>query len=225
VKVLLVEDEVRLADHVRRGLGAEGFVVDVVHNGSDGLFNAQVNNYDVVVLDIMLPRMNGYDVCRRMRQAGVWTPVLMLTAKDGEYDQADALDLGADDYLTKPFSFLVLVARLRALVRRGAPVRPTVLAAGDLTLDPASRCVRRGEHEVTLTPREFGLLHYLMRHRGDVVSKSDILESVWDANYEGDDNVVEVYVGYLRRKIDQPFGRHAIETVRGAGYRLAAGGG
>jgi two-component system OmpR family response regulator len=225
VKVLLVEDEVRLADHVRRGLGAEGFVVDVVHNGSDGLFNAQVNSYDVVVLDIMLPRMNGYDVCRRMRQAGVWTPVLMLTAKDGEYDQADALDLGADDYLTKPFSFLVLVARLRALVRRGAPVRPTVLAAGDLTLDPASRAVRRGEREVTLTPREFGLLHYLMRHRGDVVSKSDILESVWDANYEGDDNVVEVYVGYLRRKIDQPFGRHAIETVRGAGYRLAAGGG
>jgi two-component system OmpR family response regulator len=225
VKVLLVEDEVRLADHVRRGLGAEGFVVDVVHNGSDGLFNAQVNNYDVVVLDIMLPRMNGYDVCRRMRQAGIWTPVLMLTAKDGEYDQADALDLGADDYLTKPFSFLVLVARLRALVRRGAPVRPTVLTAGDLTLDPASRSVRRGEREVTLTPREFGLLHYLMRHRGDVVSKSDILESVWDANYEGDDNVVEVYVGYLRRKIDQPFGRHAIETVRGAGYRLAAGGG
>jgi two-component system OmpR family response regulator len=225
VKVLLVEDEVRLADHVRRGLAAEGFVVDVVHNGSDGLFNAQVNNYDVVVLDIMLPRMNGYDVCRQMRQAGVWTPVLMLTAKDGEYDQADALDLGADDYLTKPFSFLVLVARLRALVRRGAPVRPTVLAAGDLTLDPASRSVHRGEREVTLTPREFGLLHYLMRHRGDVVSKSDILESVWDANYEGDDNVVEVYVGYLRRKIDQPFGRHAIETVRGAGYRLAAGGG
>jgi two-component system OmpR family response regulator len=225
VKVLLVEDEVRLADHVRRGLGAEGFVVDVVHNGSDGLFNAQVNNYDVVVLDIMLPRMNGYDVCRRMRQAGIWTPVLMLTAKDGEYDQADALDLGADDYLTKPFSFLVLVARLRALVRRGAPVRPTVLSAGDLSLDPASRSVRRGEREVTLTPREFGLLHYLMRHRGDVVSKSDILESVWDANYEGDDNVVEVYVGYLRRKIDQPFGRHAIETVRGAGYRLAAGGG
>jgi two-component system OmpR family response regulator len=225
VRVLLVEDEVRLAEHVRRGLAAEGFVVDVVHDGNDGLFNARVNGYDVVVLDIMLPGLNGYDVCRRMRAAGVWTPVLMLTAKDGEYDQADALDLGADDYLTKPFSFLVLVARLRALIRRGAPVRPTVLAAGDLTLDPASRTVRRGDREVSLTPREFNLLHFLLRHRGDVVSKTAILESVWDANYDGDENIVEVYVGYLRRKIDQPFGRHAVETVRGAGYRLAAGGG
>jgi DNA-binding response OmpR family regulator len=225
VRVLLVEDEVRLAQNVRRGLSAEGFVVDVVHNGTDGLFNAEVSAYDVVVLDIMLPGLNGYEVCRRMRAAGVWTPVLMLTAKDGEYDQADALDLGADDYLTKPFSFLVLVARLRALIRRGAPVRPAVLVAGDLTLDPATRTVRRGDAQVTLTPREFGLLHFLMRHRGDVVSKSDILQSVWDANYEGDDNVVEVYVGYLRRKVDQPFGRRAIETVRGMGYRLAAGGG
>jgi DNA-binding response OmpR family regulator len=225
VRVLLVEDEVRLAENVRRGLAAEGFVVDVVHDGAEGLFRAQVDGYDVVVLDIMLPRLNGYDVCRRLRAAGVWTPVLMLTAKDGEYDQADALDLGADDYLTKPFSFLVLVARLRALIRRGAPARPTVLEAGDLTLDPAGRTVRRGGAEVTLTPREFGLLHFLMRHRGDVVSKTQILESVWDAHYDGDDNVVEVYVGYLRRKIDQPFGRHAIETVRGAGYRLAAGGG
>jgi DNA-binding response OmpR family regulator len=225
VRVLLVEDEVRLAENVRRGLAAEGFVVDVVHDGAAGLFRAEVDGYDVVVLDIMLPRLNGYDVCRRLRAAGVWTPVLMLTAKDGEYDQADALDLGADDYLTKPFSFLVLVARLRALIRRGAPARPTVLEAGDLTLDPAGRIVRRGGEEVTLTPREFGLLHFLLRHRGDVVSKTQILESVWDAHYDGDDNVVEVYVGYLRRKIDQPFGRHAIETVRGAGYRLAAGGG
>jgi two-component system OmpR family response regulator len=225
MRVLLVEDEVRLAQHVRRGLTAEGFVVDVVHNGTDGLFNAEVNSYDVVVLDIMLPGLNGYDVCRRMRAAGVWTPVLMLSAKDGEYDQADAFDLGADDYLTKPFSFLVLVARLRALIRRGAPARPAVLAAGDLTLDPATRVVRRGEQELSLTPREFGLLHCLLRHRGDVVSKTDILESVWDTNYVGDDNVVEVYVGYLRRKIDQPFGRKSIETVRGMGYRLAAGGG
>jgi two-component system OmpR family response regulator len=225
VRVLLVEDEVRLAETVRRGLAAEGFVVDVVHDGNDGLFNAQVNGYDVVVLDIMLPGLNGYDVCRRMRAAGVWTPVLMLTAKDGEYDQADALDLGADDYLTKPFSFLVLVARLRALIRRGAPARPTLLVAGDLTLDPASRTVRRGDRELSLTPREFNLLHFLLRHRGDVVSKAAILESVWDANYDGDENIVEVYVGYLRRKIDQPFGRHAVETVRGAGYRLAAGGG
>jgi DNA-binding response OmpR family regulator len=225
MRVLVVEDEGRLAETVRRGLSAEGFVVDVVHDGNEGLFNAQVNGYDVVVLDIMLPGLNGYDVCRQMRAAGVWTPVLMLTAKDGEYDQADALDLGADDYLTKPFSFLVLVARLRALIRRGAPVRPTVLVAGDLTLDPATRRVRRGGSEVVLTPREFGLLHFLLRHRGDVVSKTNILESVWDANYAGDDNVVEVYVSYLRRKIDQPFGRHAIETVRGMGYRLAAGGG
>jgi DNA-binding response OmpR family regulator len=225
VRVLLVEDEVRLAENVRRGLNAEGFVVDVVHNGDDGLFNAEVNDYDVVVLDIMLPGLNGYEICRRMRAARVWTPVLMLTAKDGEYDQADALDLGADDYLTKPFSFIVLVARLRALIRRGAPIRPAVLEAGDLTLDPASRVVRRAGDEVSLTPREFGVLQFLMRHRGDVVSKTDILESVWDANYEGDDNVVEVYVGYLRRKIDQPYGRHAIETVRGAGYRLEVGGG
>jgi two-component system OmpR family response regulator len=223
--VLLVEDEVRLAENVRRGLAAEGFVVDVVHDGAEGLFRGQVNDYDVVVLDIMLPGLNGYEICRRLRAGGVWSPVLMLTAKDGEYDQADALDLGADDYLTKPFSFLVLVARLRALIRRGAPVRPTVLQAGDLALDPARRSVRRDGAEITLTPREFGVLHFLMRHRGDVVSKSAILESVWDAHYEGDENVVEVYVGYLRRKIDQPFGRHAIETVRGVGYRLAAGGG
>jgi two-component system OmpR family response regulator len=225
VKVLLVEDEVRLAENVRRGLTAEGFVVDVVHNGTDGLLDAQVTSYDVVVLDIMLPGLNGYDVCRRLREAGVWTPVLMLTAKDGEYDQVDAFDLGADDYLTKPFSFLVLVARLRALVRRGAPARPMLLSAGDLVLDPATRRVHRGAQELTLTPREFGLLHFLMRHRGDVVSKADILEGVWDTNYEGDDNVVEVYISYLRRKLDQPFGRHAIETVRGMGYRLAAQGG
>ena len=225
MRVLLVEDEVRLAEHVRRGLSAEGFVVDVVHDGSAGLFNAEVNAYDVVVLDIMLPGLNGYEVCRRMRESGVWTPVLMLTAKDGEYDQADALDLGADDYLTKPFSFLVLVARLRALIRRGAPARPAVLVAGDLTLDPATRVVHRGGEEIALTPREFGLLHFLLRHRGDVVSKTDILESVWDAHYAGDQNVVEVYIGYLRRKVDQPFGRTAIETVRGMDYRLAAEGG
>ncbi|MCW2742527.1 MAG: response regulator receiver [Blastococcus sp.] len=225
MRVLLVEDEVRLAEHVRRGLSAEGFVVDVVHDGTDGLFNAEVNGYDVVVLDIMLPGLNGYEICRRMRASGVWTPVLMLTAKDGEYDQADALDLGADDYLTKPFSFVVLVARLRALIRRGAPVRPAVLAAGDLALDPAARTVHRGSQEVSLTPREFGLLHFLLRHRGEVVSKVDILESVWDANYVGDENVVEVYIGYLRRKVDQPFERRAIETVRGMGYRLATSGG
>ncbi|MCW2710255.1 MAG: Two-component system, OmpR family, response regulator [Marmoricola sp.] len=225
MRVLLVEDEVRLAETVRRGLVAEGFLVDVVHDGARGLFTAQTTEYDVMVLDIMLPRLNGYEVCRRLRQDDVWTPVLMLTAKDGEYDQVDAFDLGADDYLTKPFSFAVLVARLRSLIRRSAPERPTVLVAGDLSLDPATRVVRRGDNEISLTQREFGLLHFLMRHRGDVVNKPEILESVWDLNYHGDDNVVEVYIGYLRRKIDRPFDRHAIETVRGAGYRLVGTGG
>jgi len=225
VRALLVEDEVRLAETVRRGLVAEGFVVDVIHNGPDGLFAAEVNVYDVVILDIMLPGLNGYDVCRGMRKGGIWTPVLMLTAKDGEFDQVDAFDLGADDYLTKPFSFSVLVARLRALIRRGAPERPTLLTAGDLTLDPATRTVRRGDREISLTPREFSLLHFLIRHRGDVVTKTEILQSVWDVHYDGDDNVVEVYIGYLRRKIDQPFDRRAIQTVRGVGYRLGSDGG
>jgi two-component system OmpR family response regulator len=223
--VLLVEDELRLAETLRRGLTAEGFNVEVVHYGTEGLWRARESTYDVLVLDIMRPGMNGYDVCKHLRAAGVWTPILMLTAKDGEYDETDAFDLGADDYLTKPFSFIVLVARLRALIRRGAPERPTVLSAGDLTLDPAQRRVRRGDTEIPLTPREFGLLQYLIRHRGDVVSKSEILEGVWDAHYDGDPNVVEVYIGYLRRKVDQPFGRRAIETVRGVGYRLAADGG
>jgi two-component system OmpR family response regulator len=225
VRVLLVEDEVPLAETVLRGLVAEGFVVDIRHDGVTGLHAAEDAPYDVIVLDIMLPGLNGYDVCRRLREASIWTPILMLTAKDGEYDQVDAFDLGADDYLTKPFSFVVLVARLRSLIRRGAPERPTSLAAGDLTLDPGTRDVQRGGVDISLTPREFGLLHYLMRHRGIVVSKLEILESVWDLHYDGDDNVVEVYIGYLRRKIDQPFGRKAIETVRGAGYRLAGNGG
>lgn len=225
MKVLLVEDEERLAETVRRGLTADGFVVDVVHSGVDGLWAASENPYDVIVLDIMLPELSGYKVVERLRQRGVWTPILMLTAKDGEYDQADALDLGADDYLTKPFSFVVLVARLRALIRRGAPERPAVLVAGDLLLDPSDRRVERAGVEVALTPREFGLLQFLMRHRGTVLSKSEILEGVWDSAYEGDPNVVEVYVRYLRLKIDHPFARNAIQTVRGMGYRLAADGG
>jgi two-component system OmpR family response regulator len=220
----MVEDEVRLAETVRRGLVAEGFVVDLVHDGAEGLAEAQSRDYDVIILDIMLPSLNGYDVCRRLRDAGVWTAVLMLTAKDGEYDQVDAFDLGADDYLTKPFSFVVLVARLRALIRRGAPERPVVLEVGDLTLDPVTRVVRRGETDIQLTPREFGLLHFLIRHPGEVVSKLEILQGVWDLNYEGDENVVEVYVGYLRRKVDQPFDRHSIQTVRGVGYRLSGAG-
>jgi DNA-binding response OmpR family regulator len=195
------------------------------HDGETRLHLAQEGGYDAVVLDIMLPRLSGYRVCQALRAAENWVPVLMLSAKDGEYDQADGLDLGADDYLTKPFSYVVLVARLRALLRRGAPDRPALLRAGDLELDPAQRVVRRGDSAVALTPREFSLLEYLLRRRGEVVSKTQILGHVWDAHYDGDPNVVEVYVGYLRRKIDQPFGRQSIETVRGVGYRLAADGG
>ena len=224
MKVLLVDDEPRLVDAVRRGLSAEGFVVDVARDGEQGLWMAREGTYDVVVLDIMLPRLNGYRVCEQLRSAGIWTPVLMLTAKDGDHDEADAFDLGADDYLTKPFAFVVLVARLRALLRRGAPQRPVVLSAGDLSLDPGRRRVQRGDTEISLTPREFGLLHFLLRSGGDVVTKAEILAGVWDENYDGDSNVVEVYVGYLRRKVDGPFGRHCIQTVRGMGYRLVADG-
>ncbi len=223
--MLLVDDEPRLVDAVQRGLVAEGFQVEVARDGEQGLWMAREGNFDVIVLDIMLPKLNGYRVCQSLRDEEIWTPVLMLTAKDGEHDEADAFDLGADDYLTKPFSFVVLVARLRALLRRGAPERPVVLQAGDLTLDPARRLVLRAEHEIPLTPREFGLLHFLLRRKGDVVTKSEILAAVWDENYEGDSNVVEVYIGYLRRKIDAPFDRQAIETVRGVGYRLADNGG
>ncbi len=225
MRVLLAEDEVGLATTVQRGLRAEGFVVDVAHDGREAVWRAHENDYDVIVLDIMLPLVNGYDVLKRIRAEKDWTPVLMLTAKDGEYDQTDAFELGADDYLTKPFSFIVLVARLRALIRRGAPERPVVLEAGDLTLDPHRRRARRGEEDLELTPREFDLLHFLLRHKGAVVTKSQILDSVWDPAYDGDANVVEVYISYLRRKIDTPFGRQAIQTSRGAGYRLAENGG
>lgn len=220
MKVLLVEDELRLAETLRRGLVAEGFTADVVHDGVDGLWSATNYIYDVIVLDIMLPKLNGYDVCKRLRAEEIWTPILMLTAKSGEYDQLDAFDLGADDYLTKPFSFDILVARLRSLVRRGAPARPITLHVGDLSLDPASRVVCRGSTSISLSPREFALLHFLMRHPGDVVSKTEILRAVWDTYYDGDENIVEVYVGYLRRKLDLPFDRKSITTVRGAGYRL-----
>ncbi len=225
MRVLIVEDEVRLASALARGLMAEGFTVDVVHTGPDGLHAAQETVYDAVVLDIMLPGLSGYRVIEQLRAAENWVPILMLTAKDGEYDEADALDLGADDYVTKPFSFVVLLARLRALMRRGVQPRPAVLAAGDLVLDPAAHTVSRGDAAVELTPREFALLEFLLRRAGEAVSKGDILHHVWDANYDGDANVVEVYVGYLRRKIDVPFGRHSLQTVRGAGYRLAADGG
>jgi DNA-binding response OmpR family regulator len=228
MRLLVVEDEINLAETIRDGLVGAGFAVDVVHDGVEAMWCAAerpYGAYDAIVLDIMLPRLNGYEVCRRLRDRGVWTPILMLTAKDGEYDQADAFDLGADDYLIKPFSFVVLVARLRALVRRGAPERPAVLAAGDLTLDPAARRVARGATPVAVTPREFALLEFLLRHRGQAMSKTAIVENVWDAHFDGDPNIVEVYVGYLRKKIDHPFGRAAIETVRGVGYRIAADGG
>jgi DNA-binding response OmpR family regulator len=220
VRVLVVEDEVRLAGALQLGLQAEGFTADVAHDGEQGLHLATERAYDAVVLDVMLPKLNGYRVCQRLRAAGNWVPVLMLSAKDGEYDQAEGLDVGADDYMVKPFSYVVLVARLRALIRRGAPARPAVLLADDLHLDPARHEVRRGAQPVELTPREFALLEYLMRRRDEVVAKQDILEHVWDAHYAGDPNVVEVYVGYLRRKIDTPFGRHSLQTIRGAGYRL-----
>ena len=220
MRVLLVEDEERLSATLSAGLEAEGFVVVAVGTGTDGLQEATANSFDVVVLDIMLPGLSGYEVLRRMRAARIWTPVLMLTAKDGEYEETDAFDLGADDYLTKPFSFRVLVARLRALARRGAPERPVVLTAGDLSLDPTRRTVRRGQSPIALTPREFGLLAFLMRKKDAVITKTEILRNVWDEHYQGPDNVVEVYVGYLRRKIDVPFGTNTIETVRGVGYRL-----
>ena len=225
MRLLVVEDEARLADALRQGLAAEGFAVDVANNGPDGLHLATERAYDAIVLDIMLPGLSGYQIARSLRAAENWAPILMLTAKDGEYDEADGLDVGADDYLTKPFSFVVLLARLRALLRRAAPPRPSVLSAGDLTLDPASRAVARGASAVDLTPREFALLEFLLRRAGDVVSKSEILAHVWDAHYSGDPNVVEVYIGYLRRKIDTPFDRRSLQTVRGAGYRLADDGG
>jgi DNA-binding response OmpR family regulator len=225
VRVLVVDDEVRMADAVARGLRAEGFVVDVAHDGVDGLYRATEEPYDAVVLDVMLPRLSGYRVVESLRARENWVPVLMLSAKDGEYDQADALDLGADDYLTKPFSYVVLLARLRALVRRGARPRPAQLRAGDLVLDPATHEVSRGDVPVELTAREFELLAHLLRHKGEVVAKADIFDSVWDAAGDGGLNVVEVYVGYLRRKIDIPFGRHALGTVRGVGYVLDPDGG
>jgi DNA-binding response OmpR family regulator len=191
----------------------------------DGLWHAREFRYDAIVLDLMMPGLSGWAVCARLRADGDWTPVLMLTAKDGEWDQVEALDAGADDYVTKPFSHPVLVARLRALVRRGARERPTVLTLGDLVVDPAARTVVRGDTPVELTSREFAVLEYLARHPGQVRSKRDVIENVWDVDFEGDPNIVEVYVGHLRRKLDRPFGRAAIETVRGAGYRLAADGG
>jgi DNA-binding response OmpR family regulator len=225
VRILIVEDETKVAAAVRRGLEAEGFAVEVALTGTDGLWMATENAYDLIVLDILLPGMNGYEVCRKLREAGNWTPILMLTAKSGEYDQAEALDTGADDYLTKPFSFVVLLARLRALLRRSGRSEPMVYAAGDVTLDPITHRCLRGEVEVALTPREFSVLEFMMRRAGEVVTKAEILDNVWDFAFEGDPNIVEVYVRHLRKKLDEPFGRHLIETIRGVGYRLNRKGG
>jgi DNA-binding response OmpR family regulator len=225
MRVLVVEDERQLAAGLRDGLEAEGFAVDLAHDGTDGLWMAREHPYDAIVLDIMLPGMNGFRVCAALREERIWTPILMLTAKDGELDEAEALDTGADDYLTKPFSSVVLVARLRALMRRGAGERPPVLQAGDLGFDPATRRAWRGDSVLELTARETALLEFLLRRRGEVVSKQTILDHVWDHEFEGDPNIVEVYIRRLRNKLDRPFGRASIGTLRGAGYRLEADGG
>ncbi|MGC5009892.1 response regulator transcription factor [Streptosporangium sp. DT93] len=222
MRVLLVEDEKRLAHLLKEGLAGEGFAVDVAHDGRDGLWMATENPYDVIVLDVMLPRMNGYTVCARLRDAENWTPILMLTAKDGVHDEAEALDTGADDFLSKPFAYVVLLARLRALVRRGGTARPVSITVGDLTVDPAGLRCRRGTVDIPLTPKEFAVLHGLARRQGEVVSKRELLAQAWDFSYDGDPNIVEVYVSALRRKIDSPFGRSSLVTVRGAGYRLEA---
>ena len=216
MRLLVVEDELRLGAALKRGLTAEGMVVDIATDGPGGLEAARHGDYDAVVLDVMLPGMSGYDVVRTLRTEANWVPVLMLSAKDGEYDQADGLDYGADDYLTKPFSFVVLLARLRALVRRRMPARPTILSVGDVTLDPATHEVLLAGTPIALTPREYALLEYFLRHPGRVVSKIELLDNVWDATEDTDPNAVEVYVGYLRRKV----GRGVLRTVRGSGYRL-----
>lgn len=220
MRVLIVEDELRLATYVKRGLEAEGFTAELALDGETGLERALSEDYDVITLDIMLPGMNGYKVCEEIRANGVWTPILMLTAKDGEYDEAEALDTGADDFLRKPFAFVVLLARIRALLRRGKPEREARLSVDNLTLDPSSRIVLRDATPIELTPREFSLLEYLIRNKGNVVSKRQIIDHVWDWGYDGDENIVEVYIGYLRKKIDAPFSTKTLQTVRGFGYRL-----
>lgn len=225
MRVLVVEDEVRLAELLRAGLKAEGFAVDVSGDGIDAVWRATEVAYDIIVLDIMLPGKNGIEVCRELRRTGVTTPILMLTARTGDNEHAEVLNIGADDFLPKPFSFVVLIAHLRALIRRGTTVSSTLLAAGDLTLDPVRHRCWRGDIEIELTPRQFSLLEYLMSRPGEAISKTEIVEHVWDEVFDGDLNIVEVYVGYLRRKIDAPFGRHAIETLRLVGYRLDPEGG
>ncbi len=225
MRVLVVEDETPMATALRAGLEAEGFAVDVAADGEEGLWYAREHAYDAIVLDVMLPKVNGYVVCRTLRAEENWTPIVMLTAKDGDLDEAEGLDTGADDFVTKPFSFVVLVARLRAVMRRRSTERPVQLGAGDLMLDPTKGKAWRGEIELDLTAREFAILEYLLSRAGDVVSKSEVVAHVWDFAFDGSPNIVEVYVSSLRKKIDTPFDREAIKTVRGHGYRLARDGG
>jgi two-component system OmpR family response regulator len=224
MRVLVVEDEPRMASLIRRGLLGEGLAADVAGSGEDGLWLAESHDYDAIVLDVMLPGIDGFETCRRLRAAGVWAPVLMLTARDTVEDRVAGLDTGADDYLVKPFAFAELLARLRALARRGTDERPSVLQVGDLTLDPAARRVRRGDEEIQLSAKEFSLLETFMRRPGEVLSRLHLLEHAWDFAYENRSNVVDVYIRHLRRKIDEPFGRRSLETVRGAGYRLREDG-
>jgi two-component system, OmpR family, response regulator len=225
MRVLIVEDELRMASLIRRGLFQEGLAVDVAGSGEDALWMAQASEYDAIVLDVMLPGINGFETCRRLRTSGVWSPVLMLTARDSVEDRVAGLDTGADDYLVKPFAFAELLARLRAIARRGEHERPSVLEAGDLRLDPATRRVWRDSTEIQLSTKEFAMLETFMRRPDEVLSRLHLLEHAWDFAYENRSNVVDVYIRHLRTKIDEPFGRHSLETIRGAGYRLRADGG
>ena len=222
MRILIVEDEVNIADYVKKTFESEGFKVDVAYDGNTALDMALDQVYDAITLDIMLPGMNGYEVCKQIRAASINTPILMLTAKDGEFDEADALDIGADDFLRKPFSLVVLVARVRALIRRGGSSSGTLLTVGDLTLDSNSKIVQRAGCEISLTPREFQLLEYLMNNYGQVLSKTQLMERIWGHGFAADENVIEVYIGYLRKKIDAPFDAPLIRTVRGRGYKIEA---
>lgn len=225
MKLLLIEDDKKIATTVKRGLEGEGFTVEVALDGTDGLWQATEGSFDLLIVDLMLPGTNGFKICASLREAGDWTPILVLTAKDGEYDQTEALETGADDYLTKPFSFPILVARIRALLRRTNGGKPVPLEAGDLRIDPGQRRVWRGDEEIKLTARQFDVLEFLLRRAGQVMSKREILNGVWEFDFDGDPNIVEVYIRRLRSRIDEPFDRQSIETIRGAGYRLATNGG